>query len=246
MATLKRNFVIRDGERISPSKLNSLITETTVEGLSSEDLGTSLGGVFYGDTDPGVTYGRIWWDTTAAAPEGLKVAFVTPSNASLASWLYRTPRTEAYFWTATRVSLGTPLYLSRRRTQAETTNEMMHELYDGYAFPYVYPSTAAHSSASEASPYVIVALESAAADSPVKCAWSGIVPCIPHETHVSLGHALHLDYTRADKLAAGTLDSGYLTQLHGVVLHETDVDPDDPPQAFLLWGSGAGYQDITP
>jgi hypothetical protein len=168
MANLTRSLVLTSGERLTPAKLNALITGTTVTNVTPADLGADFGTYSYGDTAPGFTnVTPLWYDTTAGS-EGMKYAFLSPSNVSIAAWCYLIPRREAIYWATTHVSLGAPLFFLGE----QDSNDQVFQTYDGAILPKVQPV----SSEVETRLPGVVAMESVNGPGPVKCAWAGIVP----------------------------------------------------------------------
>lgn len=188
MADITRGRTFRTGEKLTPARLNSLIEQATVTNIASAELGSAFRSMFYSDTDPGATHGRIWFDTTAGA-EGLKYAWLSPSNASIADWLYATPRREAYYYAATRVSLGSPLFIGNPQ---DLTDEMAIEKYDGAGLLKVYPA-AGSTAATDISPALVVAMESVTEAGPIKCAWAGLVPLLTQDSQATLGNPFFTD-----------------------------------------------------
>lgn len=188
MATFSRGYTFQPDERLTPGKLNSLVSAGSLGSILSSELGPGLDSLFYGSADPGVTVPRIWYDT-ASGDEGLKYGFVSPSNASIAGWLYATPRREAYYWATSAVSLGTALFIGNPRSVESSA--AIH-LYDGVGLLRVHAASGS-STASESQPGLVVAMESVSAPGPIKCAWAGIIPGWLFGSQASLGNPLFVD-----------------------------------------------------
>ena len=160
---------LKNGQQLSPEDLENLVETATVTGIEPTDFATGINGLTYGNTRPTLTRGKIHYDTTQGL-EGLVYAFLTASNASVRGWLYATPRRECYCWASSAVSAGTPLFVGN--PQYALNGAPFYTIYDGCVFPNVF----CYSGASGPNPAFYIAMESAAASSPIKCMWSGLVP----------------------------------------------------------------------
>jgi hypothetical protein len=237
MATITRGYSFVDGEQVSPSKLNQLVNGAVLSGVEASELDDGLMPYFYSDSSPGLTHGRLWFDTTPGQ-EGMKYAFVSPSNASVAGWCYLTPRREAYFWTNSAVSAGQPLCISR--TQFAVTG-LHARIFDGLFFPTVW-AYSAHSGGSWAYPSWVVATEAAPADSPVRCAWIGAVPVWTGSSDLTAGNPLFVN-VQSNNLSWKNGAPSQRSLVLGSVLHSTS-NPTAAAVAALFWGACA-HQDIV-
>jgi hypothetical protein len=204
MATITRGYNFQDGEQLTPGKMNDLVDLATITDVTLSDFGSALQAFNWGDADPGVSPGGIWYDT--GADPGCKFAFVSPSNASISDWLYATPRREAIYWTESSVSLGTPMMLYRRGFEEGGAG---FKVYDGALLPTVWEQ-AGSASASELSPYLVIAMESVGNGSPVKCAWAGLVPAWTHESQVTQTFLAQIDPTDSNRIHTDALYQGEL------------------------------------
>lgn len=211
MSDFTRGNTFASDDKVTPAGLNSLVESATVTNVSLSELGVSFKSIFYSDVDPGVTDGRIWYDTTAGQ-EGLKYAFISPSNASVAGWLYATPRREAYYWADTSVSVGSPLFIAHRNN---TETQLAAHAYDGLMLLKAYLVTGS-TDATGSGPVLVVSQESRTGAGPVKCAWAGLIPADTFNSQVTQHYPLFIDHH--DALAFKSLintPSSILTNIVG-------------------------------
>lgn len=238
MSDFTRGNTFAADETVSPGNLNALVENATVTNISLSELGAAFKAIFYTDTDPGVTSARVWYDTTAGQA-GLKYGFVSPSTASVAGWLYATPRREAYYWAATAVSVGSPLFVARAD---DVESEMAAHFFDGLALLKVYPA-AGSTAATETSPALVIATESVTGGNPVKCAWAGLVPFNTADSNVSINSPLYVD-NRAASVFTSEVDaeSDITTSLAGY-WHLDGASgatrPDSGPNGYHLLDNGS-------
>jgi len=185
MARIRRVTTFAENQKLTPSLLNSLVDGAIVDQIVPGDLAAGTQFYFYQNTDPGCSNGRIWYDNTAGL-EGLQYSFVSPSNASLCNWLHAFPRRTGYYWTDENVSLGTPLFV---HGTASLIDGRSWAHYDGLALPRVYVA----SGRTEMTPEIVVAMESATASNPVRCAWHGMIQADTFGSQVTLGDMLYVD-----------------------------------------------------
>lgn len=212
MPTINLGYEFKDGQKVSPASLHSLIDEAAVTGFAAADF--ALGSIkfaTYGDTRPTLARGAIHYDTTAGI-EGLYYAWVTASNASISGWLSAVPRRECYCWAASAVSLGTPVFLGR----PDIGGGPDYVNYDGCLIPSVYRYTGA----SGPDPAFFVTLESAAASSPVKCMWAGLAPpTLPGLGGFTPATPTYVDYADPGSLKSGSPSARNLIFGTGPVIH---------------------------
>jgi hypothetical protein len=193
---------------VTPAGLNDLVEAATVTNVSLDELGADFKSIFYGSTDPGITNARIWYDTTAGI-EGLKYAFVSPSNASIAGWLYATPRREAYYWASTTVSIGSPMVIGRYN---DVETQMALHLFDGLALMKTYP-VAGSTVATDVNTAWVVAQEARVGAGPVRCAWAGLIAADTFSSNISQSNPLYIDhhsslkFTESSDVGTTLLDS---------------------------------------
>lgn len=188
MADITRGHTFNDGDRLTPDNLNALVNSSQVKNIASTELGSGLVLPVWGASAPSLIGGRMWFDTTSGQ-EGLKYAFVSPSNASISGYCYATPRREAYFWAATTVSMGAPLFLGAPR---QFTDSRGYIEYDGVLLPIAAPAHAADPFS--ITPALVVATESGG-PGPIRCAWSGLIPALIFGSGASLGSTLSIDHS---------------------------------------------------
>lgn len=195
MATFSRGYTFGSAEQLTPQKMNQLINDGSLSNITEADIGGDFAFYYHGDTAPSVSMSPgVWYDTTPGS-EGLKYYYWSPSNASISSWLYATPRREAYYYCSSPVSMGTPLFVFKSDSAGWSD-------YDGLSLPTVWLA----GDRSELTPAVVVAMESVAAAGPVKCAWSGIVPADTFGSQVSLGDLLYVDPDAPTKFKTGSFN----------------------------------------
>lgn len=199
MATISRGYTFSDGETLSPGTMNQLVDNAVLTDITSADLGSSLYFYNYGDSSPGLSAGQVWYDTTSGV-EGLKISYLTPSNASISDWLYVMPRREAYFWAQTSCSMGQALFIGSPKHGYDAG--LLVKSYDGAVMPYVTP-LAADADATGLSPAVVVAMESRTGAGPVKAAWAGLIPVYMSSTSVFREDGIFLDPTSPAQWQSG-------------------------------------------
>lgn len=169
-------------EQVTPTKLNRMVDLATVYNIpATEFTGGGFQPLAYGSVTPTLARGVIHYDTTPGY-EGLKYAFVSASNASVARWLYRTPHFDGIFWAVSGATMALPQVL------AAFIKPACFNIYDGNWFPYIHPllGAASHASLSD-NCQVLIPLESRADPGPVACAMLGLVPGAFAATPVSGG-----------------------------------------------------------
>ena len=232
MAQITPGYLFFPGEQVSPQKLNDTVDLATLGGIPQSAFGTTTKFFSYGSTRPTLTLGAIHYDTTAGL-EGLVYAFVSPSNASVSSWLYAMPRRECMCWTNSACSFGTPLFLGLPNHIAAGPE---FKIYDGLSMPMVWM----YSGASGADPALVVALESKTAAGPIKCCWSGILPDLMvlggAGSGASAGSPLFVDYA-----SGGGFKCGAPTPRSIVVGVNTLNGP--TAAGAILWGNGPALLD---
>lgn len=237
MANFTRGTTFASDAKLTPAGLNALVEAATVTDVSLSELGADFRSMFYGNSDPGLTNARIWYDTTAGQ-EGLKYAYVSPSNASVAAWLYATPRREAIYWCNTAVSVGSPLMLGRR-SDLETSVAL--HLFDGLGLMKVYTASGS-TGATEASPVVVVAMESRSDAGPLRCAWAGLIPADTFSSNVTQHFPIFIDHHNASKftsVAGVPFDLTTSLQGHWHLDGESgSTRTDIGPNGLHLWAGG--------
>lgn len=231
MPRISLGFSFRDGDRVSPESLHRLIDEATVSGFNAADLGISVGSVpSYGSTRPTLARGRIHYDTTAGL-EGLYYAFLSASAASVSRWLCATPYRSCVCWAASAVSAYTPVFIGRPGVDGNAE----FVAFDGMMFPAVWQFSGA--SGPDAAHFIT--LESAGNNSPVLCAWAGVVPGVnltDTASGASTGSALLVDYAAPGAYKAGARPARSLQ--FGVFSQSSTV-------GAVLWGTGCAIEDIS-
>jgi len=197
MSDFTRGYTFEPDEKLSPGKLNQLIENATVSNITAAELGPDFSRIFYTNADPGCTYARIWYDTLPGH-EGLKYSFVSPSNASICGWLYATPRREGYYWAETSVSNGTPCFVGSTFT---VENWVAYHKYDGTALLKIHPAVGS-TTASEATPALVVTTESRSGAGPVRAAWAGLINANTHQSQVTFGNPIFIDHHVADRFTS--------------------------------------------
>jgi len=169
-ATATPGYIFEATEKVTPAKLNALVDNATISGIpSSEVIVAPNKELTYGGSVPALEKGRIHYDTTPGF-EGLKFAFVSASNASVARWLYRTPHFDGIFWADSGASMGAPQYL------AGHVRPICWQAFDGHLFPRIQPALPSSAPSQVDSLQMVVPLESVGASRPVVCAILGLVP----------------------------------------------------------------------
>lgn len=177
-------------EKLTPEKLNNLVDLATVTNIPLADVLTSVVPLTYGSIAPGLTRGAIWYDTTPGY-EGLKYAYLSASNASIAKWLYRTPHWDGVFWADSGATLGCPQYL------APVGNVLGGNLwvqFDGCMYPRIFPPLPSSTPTSTDSLAMVIPLESVGASRPCVCAIAGLTPGTFLST-ITAGHVNISSYT---------------------------------------------------
>lgn len=170
MLSLQAGYSFTNGEKVTPAKLHALIDSAAITGLSASHFANSSTCqiLYYGPTAPSPYLGRLWYDTTPGS-EGLKYAFVSPSNASISAWLYRTPRLECMCLLASSaVSQGATLFIPHTLVGQPST-----AVYDGLVLPLVEQVANA---TFPGSAYFVAAESAQGLGSAVKCIAMGPAP----------------------------------------------------------------------
>lgn len=159
-------------EQVTPTKLNNMVDLATIDQIPATDIFGSSQCVppVFGGATPALHAGQLHYDTTPGF-EGLKWAFVSASNGSVARWLYRTPHLDGIFWAASGATQGSPQVI------ASYIRPIAFQIFDGHAFPIIVPLLTNNSAPSLSDCLeTVIPLESRAAAGPVVAAMRGIVP----------------------------------------------------------------------
>lgn len=204
--SISLGFSFVDGEQITPAKMHRLVDEAVITGLNASNIDTE--GVIpptYGTDRPSASAGRIHYDTTPGI-EGLYFSFVSPSNASLASWLCAMPRRECLCYASSAVSAYTPVFHIRPAYLGYGVEWIE---YDGSFIPKIWE----YSSATGCQEGLYITLESAQPSQIIRCMWAGLVPDdialrgISENSGCSIGNPLYIqrDGVNSDFHSGGPL-----------------------------------------
>lgn len=235
MASFTPGITFRDdGTKYSPTDFNNLVDQASLTGLSATNFaGGTAGLIFYGNTAPPLQRGAFWYDTSVGS-EGLKVAFISASNASISKWLYLTPRRECIVWTETRVSLGYPLFYNRA---GFAIGGHQWVTYDGMRFDRVFY----YDAASGPHPLMVIPTESVAGSGPVTCMWAGIVPtAVFGNSPLAAGSFVFTNYATPGTFQDS--NQGIPARYH---VHGVNTRAGTTP-GMILWGGGSAIEDLTP
>jgi len=244
MAQFTTGYLFGETEEVTPTKLNNMVDNASMTGLNVTNFAGGTAGVFvYGNTAPPLQRGILWYDTTAGA-EGLKYAFVSPSNGSISKWLYLTPKREMICWTPSSASVGYPLYIADKfQTVFNTTATLARwraEGYDGAIFPYIIYE----GSPSLSSPAMVIPSENVSGSGPITCIYSGFAQCIFGNAPLTAGNRLQVHYeegpsnTFRDNL--GITVRGYTFGISNGL-----TPPPGQNAAAIIWGSPAYEKLVT-
>lgn len=160
-------------EKVTPTKLNNLVDLATITNIPADQIvGSGARPPVYGSVAPSLTRAQIWYDTTPGF-EGLKYAFISASNASIAKWLYRTPHWDGIFWADSGATLGVPQCIF---ANSNIVGGLFVQRFDGMMFPRIQPVWSNSSATAGLSGAWVIPMESVAAAKPCVCAMMGFTP----------------------------------------------------------------------
>lgn len=159
-------------EKLTPTKLNNLVDLATITNIPSDQIvGSGARPPVYGSVAPSLTRAQIWYDTTPGF-EGLKYAFISASNASVAKWMYRTPHWDGIFWADSGATLGVPQVIFANSNQFG----LFVQRFDGMMFPRIQPVWSSSTPTNGLLGAFVIPMESVTAGKPCVCAMMGYVP----------------------------------------------------------------------